>query len=66
MTALHFNYSYRDQLYPCTYQVQFDRLIVGALFGTTTIPMRKTDDPLRLARVVAHDILSKAGRDGRL
>ena len=66
MTAVHFNFSFGDHLYPCTYDVRADRMTVAAVGNTQIIPLRQTDDPLRLARVVAHDILSKAGRDGLL
>ena len=59
----HFNHRFGDQSYACTYKLQFDRLIVATVFGTETVPLNSSDDPLRIARVVAHDILSKASRD---
>jgi len=66
MTAVHFNYSFGDHLYPCTYDVQADQMTVAAIGNTQTIPLRQTDDPQRLARVVAHDILTKADKNGLL
>lgn len=66
MTILHFNYSFGGKSYPCTYRVRFDHLIVAAKFGSETISFLHNEDPLRLARVTAHDILSKAGTDGLL
>jgi len=37
-----------------------------AILNTKAIPLRQTDDPLRLARVVAHEILNNAHTDGLL
>lgn len=62
----HFNYDFGGRSYPCTYKVRFDNLIVAVSFGTITVPLNGNDDPLRIARVVAHDILSKADREGLL
>lgn len=59
----HFNHRFGAQSYACTFKVQFDRLIVATAFGTETVPLNPSDDPLRVARVVAHDMLSKASRD---
>jgi hypothetical protein len=66
MTAVNFNYPFGDQLYPCTYEVRNDLMTVEAMGKTHIVAVRQTDDRLRLARVVAHDILSKPDRDGLL
>lgn len=66
MTAVNFNYRFSDQLYPCTYEMRDDQMTVEAMGTSQTVAVRQTDDLLRLARVVAHDILSKADRGGLL
>lgn len=66
MTAVNFNYRFGDDLYPCTYEVRDELMTVGAIGKTHAVAVRQTDNPLRLARIVAHDILSKADRDGLL
>lgn len=66
MTTVNFNHPFSDQLYPCTYKVRDDLMTVEAMGNTHVVAVRQTDDRLRLARVVAHDILSKAVREGLL
>ena len=41
MTAVHFNYSFGDHLYPCTYDVQADQMTVAAIGNTD--PRRRNE-----------------------
>jgi hypothetical protein len=66
MTAVNFNYRFGDQLYPCTYEVRENLMTVEAMGKTHVVAVRQTDNPQRLARIVAHDLLSNADKNGLL
>jgi hypothetical protein len=41
-------------------------MIVSSSRAAASTQLRQTDNPLRLARIMAHEILSKADQDGFL